>query len=129
MAGNGSKHGDSITEQIGDKYESLHDKLDERVQRAGFRQELASAEWENEPSKVIQMEVDRRMAERRPASESPKSTNVFSRGVRGFQGLTTGWPWYGQLVLALAMLGAIVVVVVSHPNVTKFATWVAGLWP
>jgi hypothetical protein len=127
MAGNGTKQGDAITEQKLEQSAELQKRLEGLIQRAKIRQEMASAEWENEDSAVIQMEVDKRIKQLKPLSDPPPKSAV-GRGVRGFQKLTDGWPWYGKLTLALALIGAVVVVIVNHPNVAKIGTWFAGLW-
>lgn len=122
MAGNGSKHGDSITEQSKEKYAALHDKLDDRIARAEIRQELNSADFQ-EDSALIQREVDRRLAEQKTSSEPPKS-GIVGQGVRGFQKLTTGWPWQARLILLLALILALA----TRPDMAKIGQWLAGLW-
>jgi len=97
MPGNGSKHGDAKTEELREKYATELGKVDRHIERAKVREELSSEEWGQEDSAVIQREVDRRMAER-GHSEAPISK---------FHKLTKGWPWWGQLILILAGLGAL----------------------
>lgn len=124
MASNGGKHGDSMSEQAKEKYEARFKKLDEHIARAEIRQEMHSEDWSEEDSKVIHQEVDRRLAERKAISEAPKSGSVVAQGVRGFQKLTTGWPWYGQLVLILAFI----IAVATRPDMGKVFAWLGGLF-
>jgi hypothetical protein len=97
MAGNGSKPGDAKSEELREKYAARLDDVDRHLIGAKIREELASADF-GEDSAVIQREIDRQMAER-GHSEAPISK---------FHKLTKGWPWWGQLVLILAGLGALV---------------------
>lgn len=102
MPANGSKQGDSLSEKLTEKYEKQHREIELHVERAKIRQEMASSDWDEEDSKVIHAEVDRRLAERKPVSEPPKSGFVGN-----FQRVTKGWPWWGQLILVLALLGMV----------------------
>lgn len=113
--------GDEKKAELKAKYAKALGEVDGSIERSKIRAELSSADWD-EDSKVLRAEVERLQRERNK-SDPPKSGFV-GQGVRSFQKLTTGWPWYGQL----ALIAIVIVAIATRPDVLRFFGWLGGLF-